>query len=108
VNQTEAAMPLFKTALNARPSQGQFWLSYIDALKKAKSFADAPFFFSMNPAHPMPSNIELADLYRYADLIPGMCEDERFHVLLKIACHSVKGDIVEIGSWWGKSAFILA
>lgn len=56
----------------------------------------------------MPSNIELASLCRYADLIPDMCEDEKFHVLLEIARHSVKGDIVEIGSWWGKSAFILA
>ena len=53
----------------------------------------------MNPTHPMPSNIELADLYRYADLIPGMCEDEKFHVLLEIACHSVKGGGSRLSSW---------
>ena len=81
---------------------------YRSALKKAKSFADVPLSFSMDPAHPMPSIIELAGLCRYADSIPGMCDDEKFHVLLEIARHSVKGDIVEIGSWWGKSAFILA
>ncbi|CAA7620901.1 Type 11 methyltransferase [Candidatus Terasakiella magnetica] len=28
----EAALPYFKTALDAHPSEGQFWLSYIDAL----------------------------------------------------------------------------
>jgi hypothetical protein len=82
---------------------------YRAALKKAKYFAETPLPLSLKPAmHPMPSIIELAGLCRYADLIPGMCDDEKFHVLLEIARHSVKGDIVEIGSWWGKSAFILA
>src|SRR5258707_10756515 len=45
---------------------------------------------------------------RYADIIPGMCDDDKFHALLETARYSVNGDIVEIGSWWGKSAFILA
>jgi len=34
LNNTEAALPLFKTSLEANPSQGQFWLSYGDALIK--------------------------------------------------------------------------
>ena len=34
VNQIEAALPLFKTALNVNPNIEQFWLSYIDALIK--------------------------------------------------------------------------
>ena len=41
LNQTEAALPLFKIALEANPSQGQFWLSYIDALIKEKQFENA-------------------------------------------------------------------
>ncbi len=41
VNKPEAALPLFKTALEANPSQGQFWLSYIDALIKEKQFDNA-------------------------------------------------------------------
>ena len=41
VNKPEAALPLFKTALEANPSQGQFWLSYIDALIKEKQFGNA-------------------------------------------------------------------
>jgi protein O-GlcNAc transferase len=36
VGKPEAALPLFKTALEANPKQGQFWLSYIDALFKTK------------------------------------------------------------------------
>jgi tetratricopeptide (TPR) repeat protein len=34
LNKTEAAIPLFKIALEANPNQGQFWLSYVDALIK--------------------------------------------------------------------------
>jgi len=34
LNKTELALPLFKTALEANPNQGQFWLSYVDALIK--------------------------------------------------------------------------
>ena len=36
VNKAEAALPLFKTALEANPKVEQFWLSYIDALIKKK------------------------------------------------------------------------
>jgi protein O-GlcNAc transferase len=31
LNNLGAALPLFKTALESNPNQGQFWLSYIDA-----------------------------------------------------------------------------
>ena len=41
LNKTEAALPLFKIALEANPSQGQYWLSYIDALIKEKQFDNA-------------------------------------------------------------------
>jgi thioredoxin-like negative regulator of GroEL len=40
-NQIEAALPLFKTALEANPKKEQFWLSYIDALIKEKQFENA-------------------------------------------------------------------
>ena len=40
-NKTEAAIPLFKIALEANPNQGQFWLSYVDALIKEKQFDNA-------------------------------------------------------------------
>jgi tetratricopeptide (TPR) repeat protein len=41
VNKAEAALPLFKTALEANPKVEQFWLSYIDALIKEKQFDNA-------------------------------------------------------------------
>jgi Flp pilus assembly protein TadD/2-polyprenyl-3-methyl-5-hydroxy-6-metoxy-1,4-benzoquinol methylase len=41
LNKTEAALPLFKIALEANPSQGQFWLSYVGALIKEKQLDNA-------------------------------------------------------------------
>ena len=41
VNKAEAALPLFKTALEANPKIEQFWLSYIDALIKVEKVDDA-------------------------------------------------------------------
>ena len=41
VNKIDAALSLFKTALEANPKVEQFWLSYIDALIKAKQFHNA-------------------------------------------------------------------
>jgi hypothetical protein len=37
-----------------------------------------------------------------------MCDNEKISALCEIARYSPQGDVVEIGSWWGKSAFILA
>ena len=41
VNKSEAALPLFKIALEANPQQVQFWISYVDALMKEKQFDNA-------------------------------------------------------------------
>ena len=41
INRAEAALPLFKTALDANPRIEQFWLSYIAALIKVKQFENA-------------------------------------------------------------------
>jgi len=41
VNKADAALPLFKTALEANPKIEQFWLSYIDALIKEEQFENA-------------------------------------------------------------------
>ncbi len=41
VNKTEAALPLFKTAIEADPKIKQFWLSYVDALLKEQQFDNA-------------------------------------------------------------------
>lgn len=57
---------------------------------------------------PLMTHIDAAALFRHANAISGMCDDEKISALCEIAQHSVSGDVVEIGSWWGKSAFVLA
>ncbi|MDX2219904.1 MAG: class I SAM-dependent methyltransferase [Burkholderiales bacterium] len=54
------------------------------------------------------SEIRRAALYRYVDTVPGMCDHEKTAALCEIAMRAPSGDVVEIGSWWGKSAAVLA
>lgn len=53
------------------------------------------------------SALEIAALFHHAEAIPGMCDHEKIRALLEIFRFSPVGDVVEIGSWWGKSAFVL-
>ena len=41
LNQIEAAVPLFKIALDSKPNIEQFWLSYVEALVRAERLKDA-------------------------------------------------------------------
>ena len=41
VNKVTEALPLFKTAVDANPEVEQFWVSYVDALIKAKKLGNA-------------------------------------------------------------------
>lgn len=54
------------------------------------------------------ADIFLASLILHAKRIPGMCSDEKIIALDEI-CGEIDrgGDVVEIGTWWGKSAFVL-
>ena len=45
VGKVDAALPFFKTALEANPNIAQFWLSYIDALIKLDRIEDAQAVF---------------------------------------------------------------
>ncbi len=57
---------------------------------------------------PSLSLIAFTSLFHHAQTIPGMCDHQKFAALCQIVRHCPKGDVVEIGSWWGKSAFILS
>lgn len=82
---------------------------YFTALKHAQKLLEKSLNLATNiEAKASISKIELAALFKHASLIPGMCDHEKFCALHEISKNSTSGDIVEIGSWWGKSAFILA
>lgn len=82
---------------------------YRAARNRAHSLLESPFPLASNfAAKASMSKIELASLLRHSNLIPGMCDDEKIFALCRVARHCPPGDVVEIGSWWGKSAFVLA
>ena len=60
------------------------------------------------PARERMRKVEFTAMVRHADTIPGMCDHQKLLALSEIIRTAPPGDVVEIGSWWGKSAFILA
>jgi len=53
------------------------------------------------------SKAERHGLLRLASLVPGMCSEQKIFALADVARCCPPGDIVELGSWWGKSAVVL-
>lgn len=70
-----------------------------EAQKTDDWFAASPL-----PAKPRLSPIQAAGLTRLVDTIPGMCDGDKIAVVMEIMRYAPSGDIVEIGSWWGRSA----
>ena len=56
LNKVEAALPLFKTALETNPKIEQFWVSYIHALIKKKQFDNAKQVFEQAKKHGVDGN----------------------------------------------------
>lgn len=61
-----------------------------------------------SPLRPSISELEIAAIFHHAETIPGMCDHEKIRALCDVFRSAPAGDIVEIGSWWGKSAFVLS
>ena len=51
--------------------------------------------------------IERAGLVRLVDTIPGMTDFDKIDAVTEIMRSVPPGDVVEIGSWWGRSAALL-
>jgi hypothetical protein len=63
-----------------------------------------PCFWPALPGKPRLSELERAGLARLVDAIPGMCGEEKMVAVMEAMRHAPAGDVVEIGSWWGRSA----
>lgn len=94
--------------VNPFPGHGEL-SGYHTAIKRSKQLLDQTLSVESSvSAKPAISDIELSAIFRHANIIPGMCDDEKISALCEIARHTVAGDVVEIGSAYGKSAFVLA
>lgn len=94
--------------LNESPMEQEL-LPYHKALDFARKMNSSPLGIGrkgQEKAHL--DDILVASIFHHADRIPGMCDHEKFRALYEIFRLSPPGDVVEIGSWCGKSAFIIA
>jgi hypothetical protein len=80
--------------------------AYRRSLARADEAARQSWFFRSGGA-PAPTAIERAGLVRLIDTIPGMTDGDKIDALIEVMRHALHGDIVEIGSWWGRSAALL-
>lgn len=81
---------------------------YRGARRRAATWHGSTLFSASDYGRPeLPFN-ELAATIAHADAIPGMCDYEKLLALCHVCRCAPEGDLVEIGTWWGKSAFVLA
>jgi len=78
------------------------------ALRARVAAATPPVFEAAFPPKPALSALERTGLIRLIDTIPGMCGEPKMHAIVEMMRHAPDGDIVEIGSWWGRSAGLFA
>ncbi len=92
--------------VNASPVENEV-LPYQKALEFGQLLCKEPLSLASH-TQPLPRApaLETAALFRHAETIPGMCDHEKIRALCEIIRFSPKGDVIEIGSWWGKSAFV--
>lgn len=74
---------------------------------EAEALAEKLQLSAEGTAKPLLSRLSMASLFLHADSIPGMCDHEKIRALAEVFRHTPNGDVIEIGSWWGKSAFVL-
>lgn len=95
------------TLVNSSPVDSEL-SPYRTALQFGDSVVTHPLdLAAIGDAKPSISALEIAALFRHADTIPGMCDHDKIRALCEIFRYCPVGDVVEIGSWWGKSAFVL-
>jgi hypothetical protein len=93
--------------LNASPAE-EAVAGFRQARTRAEQQRDEFELACTTTPQPKLSSVQHAAVFRHAGLIPGMCDDDKIQALCEIMRFVPQGDLVEIGSWWGKSAFVIA
>jgi hypothetical protein len=102
-----------KMARNIRLEAGEPWTA---ELLEYRGYRDIAAMFHRDPLQlaaagipkPLMSLPQLAALVRLFQLVPGQCDHPKLEALAAICRWMPCGDIVEIGSLWGRSAIALA
>ena len=92
--------------LNTSPANAELD-GYRAAQVRARALLNMPFPLAVaHQAKPDLTELEIAALYRHVEVMPGMCDHDKMRAMYEVARYCPTGDVVEIGSWWGKSALI--
>lgn len=81
--------------------------SYRALLKRRDGAGALADIASPSLAAPALTPAETAGLLRLAGAVPGMCNEDKILALASVFRRCPPGDVVELGSWWGKSAVAL-
>ena len=76
-------------------------------LRQRVAASPPPRFWPALPPKPALSALERAGVVRLVETIPGMCAEAKMLAVMEIMRDAPSGDVVEIGSWWGRSAGLL-
>ncbi len=79
---------------------------YANLHVRADALESAADWFT-GPARPRLAGAKLAGTLRLVDTIAGMTDNDKIAALIEIFRDVPDGDIIEIGSWWGRSAALL-
>lgn len=97
----QASFPGVKLA-NGSPLENEV-VPYHKALAFGRPVLAEPLTLAgSEPLHSSVSALEIAALFQHAETIPGMCDHEKIRALCDVFRNAPAGDIVEIGSWWGR------
>jgi hypothetical protein len=97
-----------KVQLEAQPWAAELW-DYRNFRDIARAFLHAPLeLAAAGSPEPLMHLTQLAALVRLFQLVPGQCDHPKLEALTAIFRWMPPGDIVEIGTLWGRSAVALA
>ena len=74
------------------------------SLRERVASLKTPCFWPALPGKLRLTTLQQTGLMRMVDSIPGMCGEEKMVAVMEAMRHAPAGDVVEIGSWWGRSA----
>ncbi len=101
-----------KIAPDARLEPEQPWAAELSDYREYRVIAARlkrdPLEVGSGDSAPRMPLIKLAALVRLFQLVPGQCDDAKLEALVAIFRRMPPGDLVEIGSLWGRSAVALA
>lgn len=69
---------------------------------------EVPLALTSEPLRDAPTRRQRQAYWHHVERVPGMCDTAKLAAMLSIFNSAPAGDIVEIGSWWGRSAVAFA